>query len=67
MGTVMDVVRWESYSHELFNKYDVEVIVRAGSCGAYTMDLDLKDIFIPNSCWSQSTYAQTYSGMKKSS
>lgn len=29
------------------------------------MDLDLKDIFIPDSCWSQSTYAHTYSGYEK--
>ena len=59
MGSGMGCGSMGIYSHELFNKYDVEVIVRAGSCGAYTMDLDLKDIFIPNSCWSQSTYAQT--------
>ena len=65
MGSGMGCGSMGIYSHELFNKYDVEVIVRAGSCGAYTMDLDLKDIFIPNSCWSQSTYAQTYSGYEK--
>lgn len=50
------------YSHELFNKYDVEIIIRTGSCGAYTMDLALMDLFIPDSCWSQSAYASIYSG-----
>ena len=50
------------YSHELFNKYDVDIIIRTGSCGAYTMDLALKDLFIPDSCWSQSAYANIYSG-----
>lgn len=65
MGSGMGCGSMGIYSHELFNKYDVDCIVRAGSCGAYTMDLDLKDIFIPDSCWSQSTYANTYSGYEK--
>lgn len=43
------------YSYELFKIYDVENIIRIGTCGAYK-DLHLKDlILVENSC-SNSTY-----------
>ena len=52
------------YSHELFNKYDCEMIIRAGSCGAYAQDLQLKEIIVADSCYSESSYAKTYSGFE---
>lgn len=62
MGSGMGCGSMGIYSHELFYKYDCEVIIRAGSCGAYADDLQLKEIIIADSCYSESTYAQTYSG-----
>ena len=34
------------YSYELFNFYGVENIIRIGSCGAYTADLNLYDVIL---------------------
>ncbi|MBQ8440755.1 MAG: purine-nucleoside phosphorylase, partial [Clostridia bacterium] len=34
------------YSYELFNFFDVETIIRVGSCGSFQKDLKLQDIII---------------------
>ena len=34
------------YSYELYKEYDVKNIVRIGSCGAYTEQLDLMDVVL---------------------
>lgn len=50
------------YSYELFKFYDVKDIVRIGSCGAYTDELNLYDVVIIDDVWSESTYAKVQSG-----
>ncbi|MBZ9635422.1 purine-nucleoside phosphorylase [Clostridium sp. FP1] len=50
------------YSYELFNFYGVENIIRIGSCGAYTADLNLYDVILTTDAWSESTYAKVQSG-----
>lgn len=50
------------YSYELFAFYDVEKIIRIGSCGAYSKDLNLYDVLLVEDAWSESTYAKTQSG-----
>ena len=45
------------YSYELFKFYDVENIIRIGSCGAYSEGLKLKDLILVNNSISESTYA----------
>ncbi|HEY8891430.1 MAG TPA: purine-nucleoside phosphorylase [Clostridium sp.] len=50
------------YSYELFNFYGVENIVRIGSCGAYTTDLNLYDVILCTDAWSESSYAKVQSG-----
>ncbi|MGH4122576.1 MAG: purine-nucleoside phosphorylase [Clostridium sp.] len=52
------------YSYELFNFYGVENIIRIGSCGAYTADLNLYDVILTTDAWSESTYAKVQSGCK---
>lgn len=47
------------YSYELYKFYDVEEIIRVGSAGAYTKDLNLYDIVLVNGCYSESSYAKT--------
>ena len=64
MGSGMGCGSMGIYSHELFNKYDCEMIIRAGSCGAYAQDLQLKEIIVADSCYSESSYARTYSGFE---
>ncbi|MCB2292236.1 purine-nucleoside phosphorylase [Clostridium algoriphilum] len=50
------------YSYELYNFYNVENIIRIGSCGAYTTDLNLYDVILCTEAWSESTYAKVQSG-----
>ncbi len=46
------------YSYELFKEYDVDKIIKVGTCGSYTKDLDLGDLVIINASYSESTYAK---------
>ncbi|RNA61546.1 purine-nucleoside phosphorylase [Chryseobacterium nematophagum] len=46
------------YSFELFTEYEVETIIRIGTCGAYTTDLKLFDILNVENAASESTYAK---------
>jgi len=46
------------YSFELFTEYDVETIIRIGTCGAYDTDLQLFDILNVENAASESTYAK---------
>lgn len=50
------------YSYELFKFYDVDKIIRVGSAGAYTKDLNLYDVVLVNGCYSESSYAKTQNG-----
>lgn len=52
------------YSYELFKFYDVENIIRVGSCGAYSRDLNLYDLILVESSYSTSTYAKTQNGFE---
>ena len=52
------------YVHELFKFYDVECIIRIGSCGGYVESLNLKDVIVVNEGYSESTFAEVYSGEK---
>ncbi len=45
------------YSFELYKEYDVETIIRVGTCGAYTANLNLFDIINVDRAFSESTYA----------
>ena len=46
------------YSYELFKEYDVENIIRIGSCGAYASRLKLNDIILVNGSYSESSYGK---------
>lgn len=44
------------YSHELFDHYDVENIIRIGTAGSYTPDLKVFDLLVVDSAYSITTY-----------
>ena len=46
------------YSYELFKEYDVENIIRVGSCGAYSNKLKLKDVLLVTESYSESSYGR---------
>jgi len=48
------------YAYELFSQYDVDHIIRFGSCGTYTNDLDLFDVVIAKEAFTDSNYGLAY-------
>ena len=47
-GSGMGQASMSIYANELFDEYDVQTIVRVGSCGAVTEDVKIRDIIIAN-------------------
>ena len=48
------------YSYELYKFYDVENIIRIGSCGGYKPELKLFDIILSEDVFSEGNYALTF-------
>jgi purine-nucleoside phosphorylase len=46
------------YSYELYNEYNVECIMRIGTCGAYLTSIHLFDLINAERAYSESTYAK---------
>lgn len=62
MGSGMGMPSMGIYSYELFKFYDVEKIIRVGSCGALVPELNLFDIVLVEKACSDSTYAFIQNG-----
>lgn len=52
------------YSYELYHFYDVENIIRIGSCGAFSDKLNLYDIILVDKSYTESNYAYTFDSKK---
>lgn len=65
MGSGMGMASIGIYSYELYAFYDVKRIVRIGSCGAYTKELNLYDVLLCDEAWSESSYAAVQGGVKE--
>ena len=50
------------YSYELFKEYDVETIIRIGSCGGYDRNLKLNDVILATGSYSESNYGYSLDG-----
>lgn len=48
------------YSYELFNFYDVDAIIRVGSCGSFSPDLHVRDIVVAMGACTNGNYASQY-------
>ena len=48
------------YSYELFNFFDVENIIRVGTCGSYSSELHTRDIIIAMGACTNGNYAAQY-------
>ncbi len=59
MGSGMGMPSIGIYSFELFSQYDVEIIVRIGSCGAYKAEAKIYDVILASDAYSESSYAKT--------
>ncbi|XMB85973.1 purine-nucleoside phosphorylase [Mycoplasmatota bacterium WC44] len=64
MGSGMGIPSIGIYSYELFKFYDVESIIRIGSCGAVKEELDLYQVILTTESFSESTYPKMMSGFE---
>ena len=65
MGSGMGMPSIGIYSYELFKFYDVEQIIRIGSCGSYTEDAKVYDVIVVEDAYSESSYAQVAFGYEE--
>lgn len=62
MASGMGMPSMGIYSYELFKFYDVDVIIRVGSMGAYDANLELYDVVLVEESCSESSYARNQDG-----
>ena len=48
------------YSHELYTEYDVDVIIRVGTCGSYQTNINLKDVLVCQGACTDSNWMSQY-------
>jgi len=65
MASGMGMASIGIYSYELFKWYDVENIIRIGSAGSYSERLEVLDVVLVDSAYSESTYALYQGGEKR--
>ena len=65
MGSGMGMPSIGIYSYELFNFYGVEQIVRIGSAGSYSPNLNLYDVVVVKEAYSESSFALTQGKEKR--
>lgn len=65
MGSGMGMPSIGIYSYELYNEYDVENIIRIGSAGAYSADIDLYEVVLAEGAYSESSFAKTAFGYEE--
>ncbi|BDV03309.1 MAG: purine nucleoside phosphorylase DeoD-type [Candidatus Hepatoplasma scabrum] len=56
MGHGMGMESIGIYAYELYKFYDVDIIIRFGSCGSYLKDLNLFDLVIAEEAYTESNY-----------
>lgn len=60
MGSGMGIPSIGIYSYELYNTFDVDTIIRIGSCGALQEDVNLYDIIIAQGASTNSNFVDQY-------
>lgn len=60
MGHGMGMPSIGIYSHELYNDYDVDTIIRVGSCGARQMHVHLGELVLAQASCTDSNYASQF-------
>ena len=48
------------YAYELYKFYDVDNIIRVGSCGVYKKELNLYDIILTDNSYNEGMFAYTF-------
>ena len=60
MASGMGMPSMGIYSYELFKFYDVDNIIRIGSCGAMSPELDMFDVILSKNVYTEGNYALTF-------
>ncbi|MDD8049374.1 MAG: purine-nucleoside phosphorylase [Thomasclavelia sp.] len=60
MGSGMGMPSIGIYCYELYNFYDVENIIRVGTCGSMQKDIHIKDVIIAQGACTDSNWANQY-------
>lgn len=62
MSSGMGMPSMGIYAYELFNDYEVENIIRLGSCQSRRKDIELSDIIVATSAYTDSNFAKQMDG-----
>ncbi|MBR0462407.1 MAG: purine-nucleoside phosphorylase [Erysipelotrichaceae bacterium] len=62
MGSGMGIPSLGIYAYELYNFYGVEAIIRIGTAGSYKEEVNIYDVCVADSSYSESSFAKTMSG-----
>lgn len=65
MGSGMGMPSIGIYCYELFKFYDVDNIIRIGSAGAYSADIDLYEVILVEGSYSESSFAKVAYGYEE--
>ena len=62
MASGMGMPSMGIYAYELYKYYDVEYIIRIGSCGVYKDDVNLLDTILVNKSYTEGNFARNMTG-----
>lgn len=62
MGHGMGMPSASLYAYELYHFYDVDNIIRIGSCGAGNNTVNVSDVILSTGCYTQSNFAYSWGG-----
>ena len=65
MGSGMGMPSMGIYSFELFHFFDVQKIIRIGTCGAVSPKANINDMLLSESVYSESNFAYTYNNYRE--
>lgn len=65
MGHGMGMESIGIYAYELYKFYDVDIIVRFGSCGSYLKEINLFDLIIAEEAYTESNYGLGFNKEQK--
>ncbi len=64
MGSGMGMPSMSIYAFELFHFFNVQKIIRIGTCGAVSKEADIKEMILCNKAFSSSNFAESYNGFE---
>ena len=60
MGSGMGMASIGIYCYELYNFYNVETIIRIGTCGAFDESIEILDVLLVNGAYNEGNFAYNY-------